>query len=73
MKLKVIQRFSDKLTRELHLAGSVIERDEKRAKDLIGRNLCEEIKESIKEINTEAEVVEAPKEAKPKKTRKKKA
>lgn len=70
MKLRITKRVTDKLTKEVLLPPTVIERSKERGDDFIKAGVAEEVK-NVKEI----EVIEeqpAPELPKPKKKRKSK-
>lgn len=72
MKLRITKRVTDKLTKEVLLPPTVIERSKERGNDFIKAGVAEEVKEvKVKEI----EVIEeqpAPELPKPKRKRKSK-
>jgi hypothetical protein len=60
MKLKVLIKFRDKITGELHEVDSVFDADDQRAKELLEDN--RKLVAKVKEEKTE-EAIEAPKKA----------
>ena len=60
MKLKVLIKFRDKITGELHEVDSVFDADDQRAKELLADN--RKLVAKVKEEKTE-EATEAPKKA----------
>lgn len=48
MKLQIKEQFIDKYTKEVYKAGSVVDFEEKRAKELLKTNLVEKVKDDIR-------------------------
>ncbi len=73
MKLKIVRRFSDRLTGEAYSVGQVIDVDDARAEELLDHPLGVVELVANAEPNAEDVTVEQTEPPKTKKTRKKKA
>lgn len=73
MQLRIVRRFSDRLTGEAYSVGQVIEVDDARAEELLDHPLGVVELVANAEPNAEDVTVEQTEPPKPKRTRKKKA